>query len=174
MGSEVGNTTTLKERWLSGITLSLAIMEVGEMRSFENLNKIDNVFSSSEIEDVRVAASTLLETTSWMDWWFYADKSLAMWDTNERAKVKYLFMAIATTQLPVDKTASTIWANTLLKHCSSSSSVAQKIGLLRNSFSRWGSGCLTERFLFFYPSLFGYCSSAADFRLKLFDKNLRA
>ena len=60
-----------------------------------------------------------------------------------------------------------------------SSSVAQKIGLLRKSFRNfWGSRGLTKMFQFFYPSLFEYCSpvwsSAADSHLKLLDKNLRA
>ena len=41
----------------------------------------------SETENLETTVRTLLETTSWMDHWFYATKSLAMRDTAERAKV---------------------------------------------------------------------------------------
>ena len=60
------------------------------------------------------AARTLLEATSWIDRWLYADKSLAIWDITERAKVKCLFVVDDRTQLLMAKTASTIWANALL------------------------------------------------------------
>ena len=57
---------------------------------------------------------TLLEVTFWLDWWFYAAKSLAMHDISERAKVQFPFVACARSQLLVAKTASTIWANLVL------------------------------------------------------------
>ena len=41
--------------------------EVGEMRSYDNLNKMDVVSTSTEVEDLEAAVRTLLEVTSWMD-----------------------------------------------------------------------------------------------------------
>ena len=49
------------------------------MKSFYNLNKTEEVISSSEVEDLEAAPSTLLEATTWMDWWTYAAKSLAIY-----------------------------------------------------------------------------------------------
>ena len=51
-----------------------------------------------------------------MDWWTFAAKSLAFRDSSNTAKVRH-FVMDAKCQLLVAKTASTIWANTLLKHC---------------------------------------------------------
>ena len=45
------------------------------------------------MEDLEAAERTFLEVTSWMDWWFYAAKSLALCDTRERAKIQHLFVA---------------------------------------------------------------------------------
>ena len=73
------------------------------MKSFKNLNKTDVVFSSSEFEDLEIAVRTLLEATSWMDWWYHAAKSLAMPVTSVGAKMKQLFVAGAKTQLLVER-----------------------------------------------------------------------
>ena len=37
------------------------------MRFFDNLNKIDVVFSASKAEDLEAAARTIMEVVSWMD-----------------------------------------------------------------------------------------------------------
>ena len=56
-----------------------------------------------------------------------------------------------------------------------SSSVAQKIGLLRKSFRIFGDhDVLLRHFNSFNLLCLEYCSSAADSHLKLLDKNLRA
>ena len=96
--------------------LPWAITDLWGIKSFEDLNKTDMVFSSSKVEDLKAAERTLLKVTSWIDWWFYAAKSLAMQDIR-RAKVELFFVAGARTILLVAKTASTIWENTLLKCC---------------------------------------------------------
>ena len=47
-------------------TVPQAITELGGTKSFDNLNKTDVAFLSSKIEDLKAAAKTLLEATSWM------------------------------------------------------------------------------------------------------------
>ena len=42
------------------------------MKSFDNLSRTDIIFSASNIEDLEAALRTLLEATSWLDWWMYA------------------------------------------------------------------------------------------------------
>ena len=75
------------------------------------------VFTSTETKDVDAPARTLQGTTSWMDWWFYTANYLVMCDVSERAKVWCFFVTSARMQLLVAKTASTIRANSVLKHC---------------------------------------------------------
>ena len=45
---------------------------------FGNLNRTDTILSSSEAEDMQAAACSVVETTSWMDWWSFAMKSVAL------------------------------------------------------------------------------------------------
>ena len=61
------------------------VTELGGMKSFDNLAKDEDVFSSFE---------DTLEAASWMNWWFDATKTLVMRDTKERAKVHRLFIAV--------------------------------------------------------------------------------
>ena len=61
---------TLKERDCPVSNSSPDYHESWGLKSFENLNKTDVVFYSSENKDLAV--------TSWMDWWFYSFKSLAI------------------------------------------------------------------------------------------------
>ena len=79
------------------------------------LLKTDVVFNSTELKDLEATVRTLLEVTSWRNWWFYIAKSLC--DTSEKAKVQHLLVVSARMQLLVAKTASTIWANSTLKWC---------------------------------------------------------
>ena len=96
-------------------TLPQVIIKLGGMKSFENLNKTDMVFSSSEVKDMEIAVRTLHEVTSWMDWWFYVAESIAICNNSNTAKVKSLIVAGSRTRLLVTKIASTIWT----KLCSS-------------------------------------------------------
>ena len=50
------------------------------MKSYDNLAKSDVVFFSVEVENLETAVRTLVEVTSWMDWWFSTAKTLAMLD----------------------------------------------------------------------------------------------
>ena len=67
--------------------LPRAINELGDMKSCNNLNKTDIVFTFTEVEDLEAITKALLEVTSWINWCFYTAKSLAMCDTNEKTKV---------------------------------------------------------------------------------------
>ena len=73
-------------------------------------------FSSSKIKDLEASARTLLEVTSWVDWWFYNTKSLPMSDCSRRAKVEDFFVTGDRMQLLLVETTSTIWANSVLKY----------------------------------------------------------
>ena len=69
------------------------------MISFYNLNKTDVVIVASETEDLEATARTIMEATSWMDWWTYSAKSLALSDSSEVKKVKHHFVASTHCQL---------------------------------------------------------------------------
>ena len=51
------------------------MMELARIRSFDNLNKTDDFLSSFEAEE---AMQSIVEATSWMDWWTFAMKFLAL------------------------------------------------------------------------------------------------
>ena len=89
----------------------------GGMKSFNNLNKSNVVLSSSEAEDLEAAVLTLIEATSWMNWWKFAARSMALSSSSDHHKVKCFFVAGARCQLLVAKTVSTMWANLILKRC---------------------------------------------------------
>ena len=94
-------------------TLSRAISEHRAMKSFENLNKTDIVFFLSEVEDLEGAARTLQEVTSWMDWWTYAAKFLALRNNCNTSKVKHLFVAdLYLEKRKCDKVTSCSFKNT--------------------------------------------------------------
>ena len=75
--------------WFQGEELTNAkalnrhIAELAGLRSFDNLNKTDVVWSSTEMEDVGATARFIIEATSWMDWWTYAMRSLALKSTSD-------------------------------------------------------------------------------------------
>ena len=70
-----------------------------------------------EVEDLVAAMRTLLEATSWTDWWFYDAKPFSMRDTNKKTKVQCLFVTGTRMHLLVTKTALMICANSMLKQC---------------------------------------------------------
>ena len=45
------------------------VMELAGLRSFDNLNKMDVIWSSLEAEEMEAALHSVVEATSWMDWW---------------------------------------------------------------------------------------------------------
>ena len=90
-------------------------MELAGMRSFDNLNKTDVILSSFEAKDMKAAMQSIVEVTSWMDWWTFAMKSLAFKSTSNACLVRRLSLTGARCQLLVAKMASTLGANLVLK-----------------------------------------------------------
>ena len=85
------------------------------MISFDNLNRMDVILSSSEAEDMKAAMQSIVEATSWMDWWTFSLKSPVLQSSSDARLVRHLSLAGARCQLLVAKTASTPWANFVLK-----------------------------------------------------------
>ena len=83
------------------------VTELTGMKSFENLNKTDVNLSSSEAEDLEAAVRSIIEATSWMDWWTFTMKSMAFKSSHETHLINLLCLAGARCQLLVAKTAST-------------------------------------------------------------------
>ena len=90
-------------------------MELAGLHSFGNLNKTDIIWSSTEAEELEAALRSVVEATSWMDWWTYAMKSLSLKSTDDARVVRRLSLAGARCHLLVAKTSSTLWANMALK-----------------------------------------------------------
>ena len=65
--------------------------ELAGMRSFDNLAKTDIVLSSSEAEDLEAAVRSFVEATSWIDWWTFTAKSMALQSFQEVRMLKPLF-----------------------------------------------------------------------------------
>ena len=86
----------------------------GRLRSWDNLNKAD-VSWSAEAEDMETALKSFMEATSWIDWWTFVIKSLSLKSAKDTCLVRRLSLAGARCQLLVAKTASTLWANVILK-----------------------------------------------------------
>ena len=95
--------------------LNRHVTELAGLCSWDNLNKTDVILSSSKSEDMEAALKSIVEATSWMDWWTYAMKSLALKSTTDSLLVCHLSLAGTICQLLVAKTASTLWANIVLK-----------------------------------------------------------
>ena len=91
------------------------VTELAGLHSFDWLNKTDVIWSSTESEDMEAAPRSIVEATSWMDWWTFAMRSLALKSTNDGRLVRRLSLAGARCQLLVAKTASTLWANISLR-----------------------------------------------------------
>ena len=91
------------------------VTELANMRSYDNLSKTNVVLSSSEVEDFEAAARSVVEVTSWMDWWMFAAKSMALRGSEDTKMLMRLFVADACCQLLVANTVSTLWMNLILK-----------------------------------------------------------
>ena len=89
--------------------------ELADLRTFDNLNKTDVIWSSTEAEGMEAALRSTVEATSWMDWWTFAMIFLALKPTDDARLVRRLLLAGARCQLLVAKTTSTLWANLMLK-----------------------------------------------------------
>ena len=48
------------------------------LRSFDILSRTNVFWSSSEAEDMEAVGHSIVEATSWMDWWTFTMKSLAL------------------------------------------------------------------------------------------------
>ena len=88
--------------------LNLHVMELAGLLSFENLNKTDVIWSSNKTGDMESVLRSIVEATSWVDWWTFAMKSLSLKSTNDACLVCRLSLAGARCQLLVAKTASTL------------------------------------------------------------------
>ena len=53
------------------------------IRSFENMAKTDVSLSSFEAEELQEAAWSIVEATSWMDWWTLTARSMALRSSGE-------------------------------------------------------------------------------------------
>ena len=96
-------------------SLNPHVMELAGMCSFENLAMTDVVLSSSEAEDVEAAVRSIIEASSWLNWWTFTVKSMALRFSQEVRMLKQLCIAGARCQLLVEKTVSTVWVNLVLK-----------------------------------------------------------
>ena len=84
------------------------LTELVGLRSRDNLNKTDFIWSSTEAEDMEAALKSIVEVTLWMDWWTFAMKSLSLKSTNDARFVRRLSLAGARCQLLVAKTTLTL------------------------------------------------------------------
>ena len=84
------------------------IMELAGLRIWDNLNKMDIIWSSAKAKDVEAALKSIVKATSWIDWWTFAMKSLLLKSTKDTRLVLSLSITGARCQLLVAKTASTL------------------------------------------------------------------
>ena len=110
------------EQWSKARSLNRHVMELAGMRSFENLRKTDVILSSLETKDMEATLRSIVEATSWMDWWTLSLKSMAFKSSSDARLVCRLSLAGARCQLLVAKMASTLWANLVLKQHDAASS----------------------------------------------------
>ena len=64
---------------------------------------------------MEAALKSIVEATSWIDWWTFAMESLSLKSTKDLRLVRRLSLAGARCQLLVARTASTLCANVVLK-----------------------------------------------------------
>ena len=64
-------------------SLNCHVMELTGLRSFDNLNRTGAILSSSEAEDMEVAMWSVVEATSWMDWWAFTMKFLVLQSSSD-------------------------------------------------------------------------------------------
>ena len=70
--------------------LNCHVTELAGLRSFDRLNLMDVIWSSTEAEEMEAALRSIVEATSWMDWWTYAMKSLSLRSTDDTSLVQHL------------------------------------------------------------------------------------
>ena len=63
--------------------LNRHVTELEELRTFDTLNKTDVIWSSMEAEETEATLRSVVEVTSWMDWWTYAMKPLSLTSTDD-------------------------------------------------------------------------------------------
>ena len=118
LGFTASVSTGLKgEEVMKARALNRHVTELAGSRSWDKLNNTAVILSSAEAEDedMEAALKSIVEATSLMDWWTYVMKSLALKSTTDAYLVRRLSLAGARCQLLVTKTASTLWANVVLK-----------------------------------------------------------
>ena len=49
--------------------LNCHVTELVSLHAFDNLNKMDVIWSSTEAEEMEAALRSIVEAISWMDWW---------------------------------------------------------------------------------------------------------
>ena len=96
-------------------SLNRHMTELAGLQSSDNLNRTDVILPLSEADDMEAAVHSIVEATSWMAWWTFAMKSLALQSSGDAHLVRHLSMTGTRCQLLVAKTASTLWANLVLK-----------------------------------------------------------
>ena len=74
-------------------SLNHHVMELAGMSTFDKLNNPDVILSSSEAEDLETAVQPIIKATSWMDWWTFAMKALALKSFSEVRLIKQLSLA---------------------------------------------------------------------------------
>ena len=87
---------------------------------------------------MEAVARSIVEATSWMDWWTCALRSLAMKSIDDGWLVLRMSLAGARCQFLVAKTASTLWANIILKRRDAVLANVKDSMDLRNSFISTG------------------------------------
>ena len=87
------------------------VTAIASLRSFDILNRTNVIWSSCEAEDMEAAMHSIVEASSWMDWWTFAMQSLAL----QSSRDSRLSLGGCRCQFLVAKTTSTLWANIVLK-----------------------------------------------------------
>ena len=105
------------EKVMKAKQLNRHITELAGLCLWDNLNKMDVIWTSvkAEDKDMELALKSNVEATSWMDWWTFAMKSLLLKSAKDTRLVRRLSLDGARCQLLVAKTSSTLWANVILK-----------------------------------------------------------
>ena len=71
--------------------------------------------SLPQIEEVELVTHTLLESSSWLDWWSCAAWSMILLNCNDEVKCYFLFVAGAWTRMMMAHISLLLWVNTVLK-----------------------------------------------------------
>ena len=76
--------------------LNRHVTELAALHSFDNLNKTDVIWSSTEAEDMEAALHSIVEATPWMDWWTFALWPLVLKSTDDGRVVVCLWLVPGT------------------------------------------------------------------------------